>query len=165
MRKLSWEEPHWLDMADDEVVAAIKAIPVHRADLSVTAASVVLVSGAPTIGTTGAGVTVTAGQVVYPITPGVFGLAKAQTVGKQNPTGIALSGAGPGLPFLVAGVGCQVTIGATVVKGTAYINSGAVAGNIAVIGDLTTSWLEFLIGFAPNTTDIILAMLNTTVQF
>lgn len=126
------------------------------ADLSITAANVVVVSGSPHLAIAGA--TITQGQAIYIDATGKAQLAKNDTAIHAAAVGIALASvsAGQWLPYAPAG--SQVTIGATVVKGAIYSVSST-AGNIQAEGDFTTGYFVTQIGRAPNVTDIFLDML------
>lgn len=105
------------------------------ADISITAASVVLVSGVPMTGT--AGETIAAGKPVYlKDSDGRWWLAQRDgtqeeaggTGGVNGKLGIALNSASAGQPIDVAGPGCDVTIGGTVAVGEIIRLSGTAGG-------------------------------------
>jgi len=106
------------------------------ADLTLTATSVVRVSGATEQGTSGA--TLTAGMGVYKDpSDALFKIADCTTsTTTATLYGIALNGASTGQPVLVQKSG-TVTIGATIVVGGTYVLS--TAGKFCPIADLTTA--------------------------
>jgi hypothetical protein len=126
-------------------------------DLSITAANVVQLTGTPTSGIAGAAIT--AGQEVYidPTTQHYL-LAKANsaTVAAQSASGIAMTSAAIGQPIFVATWGTYI-VGATVTVGGVYVLSGANAGGIAPIADLTSGWFTqiALIGITSTTAKIV----------
>lgn len=118
------------------------------ADLTITAASVI--PGANATKETGiAGATVTAGQTVYKeAATGQFKLADSNsaTAEVRTPYGIALHASLAGQPLTVQTSG-QITIGATVAVGTAYMQSET-PGGIQPAADIATGEYATLIGFA-----------------
>jgi hypothetical protein len=134
-------------------------------DLSITAANVVQLSGNPTTGV--AGVAITAGQSVYQ-NPGSnsYLLAKANsgTTAAQSATGIALNSAAAGQPVTVMTSGTY-TVGATVTVGGVYVLSGATAGGIAPIADLTSGWFTqiVLVGLTATTAKLTLVSAGVAV--
>lgn len=124
-------------------------------DLSITAANVLSGTGAKvTTGTAGA--TITAGQAVYLDTAstGKWLLADsdaASAIARGSARfGIALHGASNGQPLDVQTDG-DITIGATMVAGTAYFLSDT-PGGICPVEDLETGDYIMLIGVATSTT-------------
>jgi hypothetical protein len=120
------------------------------ADVTITAANVLAVSGAQT--TQGfALAAVTAGQVVYrDATTQKFGLADNDgAAATKVPVGIALNNAGADQPLSVLTYG-SITIGGTLVAGTAYYLSDN-PGGICPVGDLETGDTATLIGIATST--------------
>ncbi len=117
-------------------------------DLTVTAASVL--SGANATKETGiAGATVTAGQTVYKeAATGQFKLSDSNsaTAEARTPYGIALHASLAGQPLTVQTSG-QITIGATVAVGTAYLQSET-PGGIQPVADLQSGEYATLLGFA-----------------
>ena len=65
--------------------------------------------------------------------------------------------------FLRSGVGGNINPGATVVVGTMYVVSAAVAGSIAPSTDLTTEGIVTNLGIATTASNILLAPNPTTV--
>lgn len=122
------------------------------ADLSITAASVVAGSTATkTRGT--AGVTITAGQVVFlDPTTGKYALADTDsaTAAVRQAHGIALNGAALNQPIEVCTAG-PVTIGATIEAGTAYYLSGT-AGGICPVADVAAGDYPLIVGQGASTT-------------
>lgn len=120
------------------------------ADISITAANVLAVSGAQT--TQGfALAAVTAGQVVYrDATTQKFGLADSDgAAATKVPVGIALNTAGTDQPLSVLTYG-SITIGGTMTAGIAYYLSDN-PGGICPVGDLETGDTATLIGIATST--------------
>jgi len=129
------------------------------ASLSITAASVLPGSGASVEhGTSGA--TITAGMVVYRDTAdGKYKIADADSASSlaRDPRGIALNTASNGQPLAIARAG-DVTIGATVVAGTAYYLSPT-PGEIGVVGDVQSGDDPIILGVAKTT-----AILTVKIQ-
>ncbi|PDT79961.1 hypothetical protein [Sinorhizobium sp. BJ1] len=127
------------------------------ADLTITAANVVSGAGAAIEHGT-AGATVTAGQIVYldSTTTGKWQLADADAATAaargQGKIGVALHGAALNQPLAVQTAG-PITIGATVVGGTAYYLSPN-PGGIAPLADILTGDYVTLIGIATSTSAI-----------
>lgn len=124
------------------------------ADITVTAANVAAGANASTeIGT--AGVTVTAGQLLYKDSTDSSHLKLADADASQATAqlvGIALHGSLDGQPlkFQVEG---DCNPGATVAVGTTYVVSGT-AGGIAPIADLASSDYTSILGIATTTSNI-----------
>ena len=125
-------------------------------DLVITAASVI--AGATAQKETGiAGATVTAGQTVYKeAATGQFKLADSNsaTAEVRTPYGIALHASLAGQPLTVQ-ISGDITIGATVAIGTAYMQSET-PGGIQPVADLASGEYPTLLGFA--TTAAIITM-------
>ena len=123
-------------------------------DLTITAASVIASSGA--IKDSGiAGETITAGMVVVKDSATKkFYKADANVASLAHALGIALNGAAAGQPLVVAKSG-DITIGATLVAGTAYYLSPNV-GLIGVLADVTSGSSVVLLGLAKSTTVLTL---------
>lgn len=109
------------------------------ADITVTAANVVWVSGSsPVLGTIGE--TVTAGQCVY-VKASDSRLWKAQADGtsaEATAVGIMLNGGAAGQVGMYAPSGASINIGGTTAKTTTYLVS-ATAGGVAPQADIVTS--------------------------
>lgn len=121
-------------------------------DIVITPASVVAASDARRDAGT-AGATITAGQVVYlDSATKKYLLADndSATAAARSPRGIALNGAALNQPLAVLRAG-DITIGATVVAGTAYYLSGT-PGGICPRADVTTGDDVVLIGHAKSAT-------------
>lgn len=119
-------------------------------DLTITAASVAKGSNA-TVENGTAGATITAGQAVYlDSATGTYKLADSNGTGTREVRGIALHGASSGQPLQVQRAG-DITIGATMVAGTAYYLSGT-AGGIAPVADLLAGMDPVLIGISKSNT-------------
>lgn len=139
---------------------AVVCLPAPAADLVITATSV---AGSITA-TRPAGGTTTAGQGLYfdgtnvwPTDPTFAGGSKAICVG------VALNGGAASQPISYQGTG-QVTIGATVAIGTIYVCSHNAAGKIAPWADLVSTDYVTIVGIAPDTTHINLALNATGIQ-
>lgn len=120
------------------------------ADITITAANVLAGAGASVSRGT-AGATITAGQVVYLDTAdGRWKLAdnNSATALVRNPGGIALNGASNGQPLAVLTEG-PITIGGTVVAGTAYYLSDT-PGGICPVADLGAGEYPSIIGIATS---------------
>lgn len=135
------------------------------ANLSITAASVQLVSG--TVQTSyKAGEAVTAGQAVYLDTaasPNSWKLCQCDgTAIEATFGGVALHTAATGQPLAVLTPGGVVTIGATVVTGTVYVVS-ATYGALCPWADLVSTNKVSLVGYANTTGQLTLLGINTGV--
>jgi hypothetical protein len=120
------------------------------ADVSITAANVVAVSGAQTVQGF-ALATITAGQIVYrDATTQQFGLADNNgAAATRVPVGIALNGAAANQPLTVLTFG-SITIGGTLVAGVAYY-LGDTPGSLCPVADLSVGETATLIGIATST--------------
>lgn len=118
------------------------------ADLTITATSVVNVSGTVVAGILGE--TVTAGQTVYlKASDSRYWLAQADgTAAEADVKGIALNGGAAGQYVAVCESGA-ITIGATTAKNTTYVQSSS-GGGICPTSDLTTGWFHTRIGYATS---------------
>ena len=127
------------------------------ADLSITPANVVLVSGQTGDGT--AGGTITAGMAIYPDSSDSNDLKAADCTASASAkiVGIALHGASDGQPLKYAKPGSVVTIGATVVDAETYVLSES--GAIAPIGDLATNDYVTYVGHAATTANLDLKIM------
>lgn len=129
------------------------------ADIAITPASV-LAGGGSNIDYSGvAGVVLTAGQVVYKeAATGLIKLAEADSVTAEAkvPYGISLNGGAVGQPIVVLTSG-PITIGGTLVAGTAYYLSDTSVGGIRTTPD--TGDLVVLLGLAASAT-----VLNVRIQ-
>lgn len=121
------------------------------ADLTITAASVIFVSGNKDIGVAGAAIT--AGQALY-LDSATNTLKLAQcdgTAAEADCVGIALNAAGIGQTVVFAKNDAVINIGATTVKTTTYLVSAA-AGGIAPTADIVTSTHRIcVVGYATST--------------
>lgn len=124
------------------------------ADISVTPSAVLAGAGAR-IDNGIAGETITAGKVVFldQTTTGKWLLADADAASAaargQGKIGIALNGASNGQPLAVQTEG-PITIGATMVAGTAYYLSPT-PGGIAPLADILAGDYVTLVGLASST--------------
>jgi len=122
------------------------------ADLTITAANVLLSSGRTDTGTAGA--TITAGQAIYIDASDSNKLKLAQsdgTAAEADAVGIALHAALAGQPLRYAVDGTTINIGATTAKNTTYVVS-TTAGGVAPAADLTSGHRIVSLGYAPATT-------------
>ncbi|MBX4992899.1 hypothetical protein ABID08_002072 [Rhizobium binae] len=130
------------------------------ADLVIVAANVV--AGADSSAVTGvAGETITAGKAVYlSSTTKKWMLADSNSVTAEarQAKGIALNGASLNQPIAVHKSG-EITIGATLVAGTAYYLSDT-AGGICPLADVGAGEYVCLLGLAKSTT-----VLAVDIQF
>lgn len=133
------------------------------ADISITAANVVIVSGSASTGT--AGETITAGQALY-LNSTDNELYKADandTAAKAVVVGVALNGASNGQPLSYAPAGCVVNMGATLTVGTIYVLS-TTAGGVAPSTDLATSSYVTVLGVAQTAANLKLTTIISGVQ-
>lgn len=131
------------------------------ADLTVTAASVLLTSGNLLTGTAGA--TITAGQVVY-LDSATSTLKLAQcdgTAAEADAVGISLHASLSGQPLVYAPNGAVINIGATTSKTTSYMVS-ATAGGVAPQADLVSTNKIVYLGYATGTTGAFVVKINNT---
>lgn len=132
------------------------------ADLSVTAASVTLVSGS--VAHVTAGATVTAGQAVSKRSDGQWDPANADGAGSAEAAGslgfgLALNGAAAGQPLTIQLTG-EYDPGATAAAGAVYVLSAAAAGGIAPVADLVAIDNDFvtIVGVGNSTGNIDLCL-------
>jgi hypothetical protein len=122
--------------------------------LTITAASVAPGTGAKTKSGT-AGAVITQGQPVYLDAATITLLpADADLIASAAVVGIALNAASTGQPVTYQTSG-PITIGATVVTGTAYYAS-TTAGGVCLESDLASGDFATFLGFATSTTVITL---------
>jgi hypothetical protein len=122
------------------------------ANLTITAANVAPGTGSKTKSGT-AGAAITQGQPVYlDATTKTLFPADADVLASAAVVGIALNAASTGQPVTYQTSG-QVTIGATVVTGTAYYAS-TTAGGVCLESDLASGDFATFLGFATSTTVI-----------
>lgn len=132
------------------------------ADIAITAANTVTVSG--TTEQALAGETITAGQAVYlDSSSGKYLKADADsaTAAARAVRGIALNGASLNQPLSIQRTG-DITIGGTLAANTAYYLSGT-PGGICPLADVGTGEYMTLIGVAISTTVLRLGILSTGV--
>ncbi len=125
------------------------------ADVAITAANVALSGAGQSVDRTrNAGATITAGQLMYVDSSGLWQLAKANgAAALRQVTGIALNNASSGQPMaaLLSGV---YTVGGTVTVGGVYVLSGANAGGLAPVADLVTGWYTNIVGVGTTATPL-----------
>ncbi len=121
-------------------------------DVSITAASFVPSSAAVyyPANTGKAGASITAGQVVYLDTAGVWQKARANALA-TTPSGVIRGGlachaAATGQPLVVLKSDTALALGASSTEGYLLCVSASVAGNIGVAPDLTTLGFPFIFG-------------------
>ena len=132
------------------------------ADLSVVAADVVSVSGATTIRGT-AGVTITAGQLVYlNSSTGKYALAQGDAATTDSVVGIAAHGASNNQPLQII-TGGVVDLGVTLTVGEIYVLSAAAAGGIAPKGDLSAGEFVSVVGVAQTADNLLMGIINSGV--
>lgn len=122
------------------------------ADVSITAANVIAGSTAQQANGI-AGVAITAGQVVaFDSSVGTVKLAdvNSASVWQRTPIGVALNTAAAGQP-VVYQTGGDITVGGTLVAGTAYYASGT-PGGVRPQADNITGDYPALLGLATSTT-------------
>jgi hypothetical protein len=118
-------------------------------DISITANNVVSGSGAVTENGF-AGVAITAGQLVYRDTAGLYQLADANgAAALRVPRGVALNTAGANQPLAVQTRGL-ITIGGTLTAGVTYYLSSD-PGGICPLADVGTGEYACVVGIATTT--------------
>lgn len=135
------------------------------ADLSVTAANVLGVSGSFAKSECVAGATIAAGDVVYVDTAASNVLKLAQADGtalEATVKGIALNGAATGQPVSICTSG-SLNVGATLTVAEIYILS-ANAGKIAPASDLASSSYCSILGVASSATNLKLTINNSGAE-
>lgn len=127
------------------------------ADIAITAANV-LAGPNPQESTLIAGVAITAGQVCYKAADGTAKLAIANGAAPANTVfGIALNGAAIGQPVVLNKLDAAFAPGGTVAVNEVVILSGAVAGNMAPIADLTAGWFLTILGIGIGSNKLALS--------
>jgi len=130
------------------------------ADLTITPASVATSLGSQVSAT--AGVSIAAGQAVYlDSTTNTLKLADADAAASAAVVGIAVNSGSAGQPVTYQPVGL-ITIGATVVTGTAYYLSST-AGGVCLESDLVSGDYVTFLGIATSTTVIALNIVQSSV--
>lgn len=134
------------------------------ADLVITAANVVPVADGSTFRQGYAGEVVSAGMPVYlHAASNTLRKAKANTTAAEAVvSGIACHDAEVGQPLTIIVAG-DIGLGAVLLAGKYYVLSGAAAGGIAPVADLTTGWRSSLLGYATTTSNLKVNILNTAV--
>jgi hypothetical protein len=125
------------------------------ADITITAANVLLTSGRSDTGTAGA--TITAGQPIYLDASDSNKAKLAQcdgTAAEVDAVGIALHAATTGQPIRWAVSGSTINIGATTAKNLAYVVS-ATAGGVAPSTDLDSGKRITWLGYATGTSGVM----------
>lgn len=153
------------EVSEDEIFEALRTLPTKYTDLVITAANVARVGTGGTVNFAyNAGATITQGQSVYLDSTNKWQLAKADTAthsGYGSTFGVALDAASSGQPLAVlvpiTGQTCQLNLGATLVADTIYVVSGANAGGIAPLADLTTGQFITILAFGISTSVVEMA--------
>ena len=131
------------------------------ADLSITAASVVRVTGLAV--TKYAGAAITQGQVIYlDSVTGTMLPADANVLASSAAIGVALNAAAIGQPVSYLPAGGTITIGAAVVAGKAYYVSTTI-GAICLESDLAAGDFAHFVGFAISGTAISLSFIASGI--
>lgn len=124
------------------------------ADLTITAASVVPSANATKVTrNAAAGVTITAGQLVYLDSNTLKLTDNDASAAAAKVAGIAVCGASPGQPCTYVTKDPKLAIGATVSIGAVYTNSGT-PGGIAPIGDKATGDFIVVVAVGVSTTQV-----------
>jgi hypothetical protein len=127
------------------------------ADFVVTPANVIASASAQTsTGTTGTGVTITAGQSLCKNADGTIGLYKANGAAPSNVfVGVSLHGSLAGQPITYVRIDPAFTPGfALAAIGDAILGSGANAGGVCPDADKVTGWFVTEIGRSISLTQI-----------
>jgi surface antigen len=128
------------------------------ANLSITPASVATVLGSQVSKV--AGVAIAAGEAIYlDSTTSTMKLADADALLTAEAVGIAVNSAASGQPVTYQPAG-TITIGATVVPGTAYYVSST-AGSICLESDLASGDYVTLLGIATTTAIISISIVRS----
>lgn len=134
------------------------------ADVSITAANVLLVSGEPQYGI--AGGTITAGMTLYKdgSASNTLKAGLATAAATDDIVGIALQGSSSGQPLTYAGDGCVVNMGGTLVPGMPYYLSAGAAGGVAPVTDLVATNYVTALGIAITTANLKINLSTSSVQ-
>lgn len=144
------------------------AFPAHFVALTITAANVVKATVADyshTEETLIAGVTLTAGQVIY---KDASDSDKAKlcdanlTLAAATAYGITLHAALAGQPVRVIRGG-PLSLGAILTKGSIYVAGATAAGDINPSADLASGWYTNILGFAYSTSILVLDIKATGI--
>jgi len=133
----------------------VSALSLHGTDLSITSTSVVP-SASAILRSATAGVTITAGKLVYKsATDNKLYLADGDsaTTAVRDVVGIAVVTAAAGTACTYVTEDPALVIGATVSAGTIYVLS-VTAGGIAPAADLTTGWFTTVVAVGTGTTTV-----------
>jgi hypothetical protein len=123
------------------------------ADLSVTAANVRRGSGQTQQGIVASGVTITAGQSVYQLADGTYGLADSDGTSPANVfAGISINGAAAGQPFLFVASDPTFTPGFTALAGDPIYMSDTPGGLTKTFADLESGDKVTVVGVMTSTT-------------
>lgn len=134
------------------------------ADLSITAANIIPVSGYGSyFGTSGG--TITAGLVCYldSTTDTVKAADNDDTAAKATVKGIALNAASANQPIKLI-TGGSLGMGAILTVGEIYVLSATGNGEIAPEGDLASGDYVSILGVASTTSNLILNIFNSGAQ-
>lgn len=151
------------DPTDEEVMDAIRSVPMHFADLTITAANVVPAATA-IFDRQNAGATITAGQSLYSdaTDSNKMKLADANaSASTAAAIGISVHAALAGQPISYI-TGGDLGLGAILTAGLIYVVS-ATAGAIAPAADLASGWYTTILGYATSTSNLRMALKSTGV--
>ncbi len=133
------------------------------ADIAITANNVVIGKGA-SVENGIAGEAIAAGKAVYQDKVSkkyLLADSNSATIAARSPRGVALNGSALNQPLAIAKSG-PVTIGATLVSGTAYYLSDT-PGGICPVADVGTGENVVIIGYATSTSVLNIDIGNTGV--
>lgn len=130
------------------------------ADLVITAANVVLVSG-PTA-TKDAAETVSVGDWVYDASSTTVGVATNADEAKDTVSGMALNAATTGQPVTYAKDGAVVALGSILTVGAWYVLSAA--GATSPVADQATNDYVTGVGYGSTASNLTLVITNTGLQ-
>lgn len=134
------------------------------ADLSITAASVVPSTAAVKVTrNVAAGVTITAGQLVYLDSNTLKLTDNDASAAAAVVAGIAVNGGSAGQPVTYVTSDPKLAIGATVAVGAVYTSSGT-AGGIAPIGDKATGDFITVVAVGVSTTQVNFSLMPASVD-
>lgn len=133
------------------------------ADITITPANVKKGQGAVVVNGIAAA-TITAGQVLYRLADGTFGLADANGASAliKTPFGIALNGGAAGQPIAIQTAG-RIFIGGTAVQGTIYVLS-ATAGGICPAADLASGHRVGILGVGYDADEVSISIFASGIE-
>lgn len=133
------------------------------AAISVTATSVVLVSGGPAeVGQAGAAIT--AGMPIMQLsTDSKWYAADSNNTARLPATRVALNSASADQQVSHVGPGAVIVMGATLTAGMTYVVGGGTAGDINPVADNTTGWYTQIYGIATTTGNMKISLFTAGV--